>query len=108
MDEKRQPGISFDGIILAKENFWRDYSVPEEATPDMSINVSWNNQGDHWVTEFSFSLRLMYEETRVLQLDSTFIAFFSVVQGEENMDMERFMQNQSPSLMLPYIREQWR
>ena len=45
MDEKRQPGISFDGIILAKENFWRDYSVPEEATPDMSINVGWNNQG---------------------------------------------------------------
>lgn len=105
MDEKRQPGISFDGIILAKENFWRDYSVPEEAAPDMSINVSWNNQGDHWVTEFSFSLRLVYEETRVLQLDSTFIAFFSVVQGEENMDMERFMQNHSPALMFPYIRE---
>lgn len=105
MDEKRQPGISFDGIILAKENFWRDYSVPEEATPDMSINVSWNNQGDHWVTEFSFSLRLMYEETRVLQLDSTFIAFFSVVQGEENMDMERFVQSHSPALMFPYIRE---
>ena len=62
-------------------------------------------RGDHWVTQFSFSLRLMYEEVKVLQLDSTFVGFFSVVQGEENMDMERFVQSHSPALMFPYIRE---
>jgi len=105
MDTEKQPGISFDGIILAKENFWRDYSVPEEATPDMSINVSWNNQGDHWVTEFTFSLRLIHEEVTALQLDSTFVGLFSVIEGSENMEMERFMQNHSPALMFPYIRE---
>ena len=105
MDKKRQPGISFDGIILAKEEFWRDYSVPDEATPDISINVKWNNQSDDWITEFSFSLCLMYEKVKVLQLDSTFIGFFSVIEGEENIDIEQFMQNHSPALMFPYIRE---
>ncbi len=90
---------------MAKEEFWRDYSVPEEAIPDMSVNVNWNNQGDNWVTEFSFSLRLIHEETQVLQLDSTFVGFFSVIEGEENMNIERFVQNHSPALMFPYIRE---
>jgi len=105
MDKMKQPGISFDGIILAKENFWRDYNVPEDATPDLAINVNWNNQGKDWLTEFSFTLQMMDNEKEVLKLESTFIGFFSVVEGEENMRMEQFMKNHSPALMFPYIRE---
>lgn len=105
MDKTKQPGIKFDGIILAKENFWRDYSVPEDAISNLSINVKYNNQGENWLTEFSFLLRLMDQETEVLRLDSTFIGFFSIVKGEENMSMEQFIQNHSPGLMFPYIRE---
>ena len=105
MDEKKQPGISFNGIILTKEKFWRDYSVPDNASPDLSINVNRSNQGREWITEISFSLRMIYQEKEVLQLDSTFVGFFSVIEGEENMEIEQYMQNHSPALMFPYIRE---
>ncbi len=38
-------------------------------------------------------------------MDSTFVGFFSVIEGEENMEIEQYMQNHSPALMFPYIRE---
>ena len=105
MDKSKQPGISFEGIILAKEKFWRDYTVPEEAVSDISISVKYNNEENNWATEFLFSLRLVYQEKDVLTLECVFVGFFSIIEGEENMDIERFVKNNSPALMFPYIRE---
>ncbi len=39
MDKDKQPGISFDCIMLVKEEFWRDLDVPENSTPDLQIGM---------------------------------------------------------------------
>ncbi len=42
MDKAKQPGISFDGIILVEEKFWRDYAIPQDVKLDLKIESGSN------------------------------------------------------------------
>lgn len=103
-DNQKQPGISFDGIILAKENFWRDYNVPENGEPELAIKVDSVSQQQNGVLELSYDLKLKDQEKTVLKLEGTFVGFFSTA-AEENMPLEQFIQNHAPAFMFPYVRE---
>jgi preprotein translocase subunit SecB len=105
MDKSKQPGISFDSIILVKEEFWRDHNVPEESIPDFKIGMGWSIQGINYIVEVSISFKLLYEDKEKLKLDSTFVGSFSVIENNENMNMEEYIKNNSVALMFPYVRE---
>lgn len=105
MDKTKQPGISFDTIMLVKEDFWRDYNVPQKSKVDLKIGMSKNSKDDNYFTELTTTLRLIADEKEVLKLESTFVGIFSVVEDNENMDIEEYMNSHSPALMFPYIRE---
>jgi preprotein translocase subunit SecB len=105
MDKAKQPGISFDGIILVKEDFWRDFNVSDDAEIKLKFN-SINNLGETNATvEITLSLELVSHENSILRLDSTFVGFFSIIKGEENMEMKDYLENHAPALLFPYIRE---
>lgn len=105
MDKNKQPGISFNSIMLVKEEFWRDYSVPEETTPDFNIGLGWSVQESNYIVELTTSLRLLHEDKEKLKLDSTFIGVFSIIEDNENMNIEEYIKNNSVALMFPYVRE---
>lgn len=105
MDKTKQPGINFDAIILVEEKFWRNHDVPDN--PDLLFNVEMNLniQEESCNTQLITTLIMKNEEKEVLKLESTFVGLFSINKENENMDMERYLKNNSPALMFPYIRE---
>ncbi|HHV46117.1 MAG TPA: hypothetical protein GXX53_04360 [Tissierellia bacterium] len=105
MDKSKQPGIRFDGIILAEENFWRDYSIPKDSKIDLHFSAENHIEGKKATVEVTSYLRLIYEEKEVLKLESKFVGFFSEIEGQENMNIEDYIKNNSVALIFPYIRE---
>ncbi len=105
MDKTKQPGIKFDGIILAEEKFWRDYKVPEDAKLDLNVISSNNKNGESYNVELKSVLKLAKDDKEVVVLKCKFVGFFSIIKGKENMDIDKYMKNNAPALMFPYIRE---
>lgn len=105
MDKDKQPGISFDSIMLVKEDFLRGYNVPEDSTPSFEVGMSWDINGSNYIVSLSTVFKLMYEEEEVLKLESEFVGLFSIVKSSSNMDIEQYVKNNSAALMFPYIRE---
>lgn len=105
MDKDKQPGISFDSIMLVKENFWRGYNVPEESEPKLEFGLTWNIENNKYVVGLSTTLKLIHEEAEVLVLENEFIGLFSIIECSPNMDIEQYVKNNSAALMFPYVRE---
>lgn len=105
MDKSKQPGINFDGIILVGEEFWRNHNVPSDSKIDLKVQASNNIIDNKATVEITSILRLVHEAKDVLSLESRFVGLFSVIDGDENMGIEEYIQNNSPALMFPYIRE---
>lgn len=105
MDKTKQPGISFDSIILVEETFWRDFNVPADSEIEFNVEMVINIQENNSNTQLITTLRMKSEEKEVLKLSSTFVGLFSINKGNENMDLEHYLRNNSPALMFPFIRE---
>lgn len=105
MDKNKQPGISFDSIMLVKEEFWRDLDVPANSTPDLQIQMEWGKQDDNYIVELNSILNLQHEEIDKLKLSCTFVGVFSVIEDCENMNIVDFIKDNSAAIMFPYIRE---
>ncbi len=105
MYESKQAGISFDGIIIVKDNFWRDFQVPDDSELTFEVEMRWNSQETNYVTELDTSLVLKYEEKEVLRSKTSFVGFFSIDENAEDIDMETFIKNDSPAYIFPFIRE---
>lgn len=105
MDKNKQPGISFDSIMLVKEEFWRDLDVPANSTPDLQIQMEWGKQDDNYIVELNSVLNLQHEEIDKLKLSFTFVGVFSVIEDCENMNIVDFIKDNSAAIMFPYIRE---
>lgn len=105
MDKTKQPGISFDGIILVKEEFWRDYVVNDDSEVKLRFNSINSIDESNATVELTMNLELIDGEKSVLKLENTFIGFFSIIKGEENMEMKEYLENNAPALLFPYVRE---
>lgn len=106
MDKTKQPGISFDGIILVQEDFWRDYIIPEQSQVILNINMNYSqNEAQQSLAEMTVDVNLLSNGKEVFKLKSKFIGFFSIINIQENMNMQDYLSNNAPALMFPYIRE---
>lgn len=63
------------------------------------------NETSQSTAEMTSKVNLIHDGKEVLRLLSRFIGFFSVIIGEENMNIQHYLVNNSPGLMFPYIRE---
>lgn len=105
MDKSKQPGISFDGIILVGGSFWRDYQIPNDVKIDVKFEAKNTVDGNKATTEVITKLLLKSEKEDVVKLECTFVANFSIIEGNENMDIYEYVENNAVALMFPYIRE---
>jgi len=104
MDKNKQPGISFNDIILKELVFSRKEGFSEK--PELNIHL-----------ESNFSLspdeeRLTYEmsceindKNEYFKIKCTMIGFFSLKKGQENMTLKEYSNMNAPAAIFPYIRE---
>ncbi|OOP74578.1 hypothetical protein CBEIBR21_06560 [Clostridium beijerinckii] len=106
MDLDKQPGISFDGIFLLTENFYRIPSMPDKLKIDINFSMVLNSSNDSFSNELTTNLVCFSEDNeKVLNFEFTFVGIFSVISEEKNMDIKHFMEHNSPAIIFPYIRE---
>ncbi|NQV18821.1 MAG: protein-export chaperone SecB [Armatimonadetes bacterium] len=107
MDKKKQPGISFDSIILAKEKFWRNPSLPKELNINLDFKVKRSIENEKGIIELDTFLSLQdSEKVKHVKLELKYVGLFSIIESEKNMELEHFLENNAPALLVPYIREQ--
>ncbi len=105
MDKAKQPGIYFNGIILVGEEFWRNYEVPDDSSVEFVVKLGNESSGTNHSVELHSNLKLVKDGKETLRLTSKFIGFFSIIKGEENMDIKEYVRCNAPALMFPYVRE---
>ena len=107
MDKLKQPGIHFEDIILVSDNFKRSVNVPETTQPSIDFNVSYvkSEETNNFSLEISTKFKGIDEGNEVLNLECTFVGIFSYYEGDKNLSMDEFIENNAPAIMFPYIRE---
>lgn len=104
MDKNKQPGISFDDIILKELVFSRKQGFPDR--PELNIQlesgVSFSPDEDRLVYEMSCEIK---DEKDFFNIKCTMIGFFSVMEGKENMGLREYSKLNAPAAIFPYIRE---
>lgn len=105
MNVDKQPGIRFNDIILVSECFNRGVNVPKDSELEFDINVSWGNNEENYIVELTTNLKLIANDECVMELENKFAGSFSVIKGQENMDITTYITTNATALMFPYIRE---
>lgn len=65
----------------------RDCTVPENSAINFEINAGNTKAGEKFNVELYSTLKMSKDKKEVLRLKSKFVGFFSVVKGEENMEL---------------------
>lgn len=106
MDKEKQPGISFDSIVLAKEKFWRNPSLPKELNINLDFKVKRSIDDKKGIIELDTFLSLQdSEKVEHVKLELKYIGLFSIIESEKNMELEHFLEHNAPAFLVPYIRE---
>jgi len=104
MDKNKEPGISFDNIILKDLVFSRKEGFPEKLKMDVQLesSTSFSPEGDELVYELSCKIK---DVNNYFSIKCTMIGFFSVIEGKENMGLKEYSNINAPAAIFPYIRE---
>lgn len=106
MDKTKQPGISFDSVMLVREEFYRTHNLPQTIKISLTLNANISTNDDKSNNELTSILRGIDENgKKVFELTSTFVGIFSVIKEQQNMNLQEFMGKNSSALIFPYIRE---
>ena len=104
MDKTKQPGISFDDIILKELVFSRKegFSDRPALTMNLESSISISPDEDKLTYEMTCEIK---DEKDFFNIKCTMIGFFSIVKGEENMGLRKYSELNAPATVFPYIRE---
>lgn len=97
MDKNKQPGIRFVTVLLTKLNFELPHIKPSEFKYDFNIKDTYKIEGTKLFCILDISL---YDK---FNLELTGI--FEAIEGEENLNLEKFAKVNAPALLIPYARE---
>ena len=104
MDKNKPPGISFDDVILRELTFSRKENFSNESAFDMQLASTVNISSNKKNMTYELSCKIKDAED-FFNIKCTMIAFFSVIEGQENMDLEEYSNLNAPAAIFPYIRE---
>ncbi|MDR1836640.1 MAG: protein-export chaperone SecB [Treponema sp.] len=104
MDKAKQPGISFDDVILKELVFSRKEGYSDKPVLNMQLgsSESFSPNEDKLVYEMSCEVK---DEGELFNIKCTMIGFFSVIEGKENMGLREYSNINAPAAIFPYIRE---
>ncbi len=104
MDEKKQPGIFFENIILKDLKFSRSPKGVEKPDIDIEFKVNSTISEDKNLLIIEIFTHLK-DKKESFELDFAMIGRFGVISDKENMSLDQFIKVNGPALMVPYIRE---
>jgi len=104
MDKSKQPGISFDDIILKELVFSskEGFSDRPEFNIQLESNISLSPEEDKLTYEMSCEIK---DSNDFFYIKCTMIGYFSVMKGKENMTLKEYSNINAPASIFPYIRE---
>jgi preprotein translocase subunit SecB len=104
MDEKKQPGINFDNVLLTKLEFQREPVIPpkSELVMRFDASVSVAPENNKMTCELSCQIE---DKSKSFKIICSMVGMFSTVGGSENMSLEQFAQVSAPALVFPFLRE---
>jgi len=104
MDKTKQPGISFDDVILKELTFNRKEGYSDKPVLDMHLgsSASFSTNKDKLNYEMSCEVK---DENEFFYIKCVMIGFFSVIEGKENMSLKEYSNINAPAAIFPYIRE---
>jgi len=105
MDKSRQPGISFDGVILKALHFERNPQVLEKPNLQVNISNAMAISADKHSLSIEVTADIVDPDKKSFSLKATVVGLFSAITGQENMSLEDFAKVNGPALLLPYVRE---
>jgi len=109
MDDKKQPGISFENIILKSLEFYRKPNVDMKAelNIDLKYGKAMGPDNQHLTCELEVSIKQdgKTKEESSFTLTCCIVGMFSIVDEEKNMDLNKFAEVNAPAAMFPYLRE---
>lgn len=109
MDNNKQPGITFDSIILKHLEFQRKPDIDDKPELDVDIkygkSITPNNK--QLVCELGVSVKQegKTKEESSFVLSCSMIGMFSAVPEDINMDLNKFAEINAAAAMFPYLRE---
>ena len=104
MDKNKQPGISFDTILLKELLFSRKENLPQKPEIIMELSVNPSFSPDEDILNFEMVCEIK-DADNLFSLKCAMIGLFSIIEGNENMGLREFSKQNAPALMFPYIRE---
>jgi len=106
IDKNKKPGIEFDSVILQKLNFNRDVStVHPKMDLKVEFNISSTVNSDKTKATILLEVTIKDSEQSNFFIDCKMVGNFSVIQGDENLDLNQFLNINAPALIFPYVRE---
>jgi len=104
MDKNRQPGISFDDIILKELIFSRKDGFSDKPVMNIKLNstTSFSQNEDRLIYEMSCEI---VDENGFFDIKCTMLGFFSIIAGKENMNLKEYSELSAPAAIYPYIKE---
>jgi preprotein translocase subunit SecB len=104
MDKNKQPGISFEAVLLKELVFSRKegFSQKPEFEMELVSSVSLSGSEDKMNLELSCNIS---DKNEFFNIKCTMIGIFSVTSENKNMELKEFAEYNAPALIFPYIRE---
>jgi preprotein translocase subunit SecB len=104
MDNNKQPGISFEAILLKELFFSRSEEI--SLRPELEINLeaipSFSPEEDKMNLEMICQIK---DKNNLFNIKCTMLGIFSIMAGNENMSLKEFSHHNAPALVFPYVRE---
>lgn len=107
LDTDKQPGISFDGVILANEKFYRKPNIGTAIVTSLSITTEFNYNENEPIFNLVMNATLIGkdQDNEVYRLDCSHVGLFSIINNEKNMEPSDFIKHNAAALLFPYVRE---
>lgn len=109
MDNSKQPGISFDSIILNKLVFSRKTELTSR--PELDVKFKFgaiiSDDKNNLQCELAAIIKEIEREgeTPAFEIECSVVGLYSIIKGEVNMELDEFAKVNAPAMMLPYLRE---
>jgi preprotein translocase subunit SecB len=104
MDTNKQPGIVIENVFLKELSFIRKNNIPQK--PELTMNFEYNIFISPAKDRLNYELTCeIQDEKELFHVRCTMIGIFSVIAGNENMDLADFARINAPALIFPYVRE---
>lgn len=107
MDERKDPGIRIERIIIEGFSFRKvdQLDLSETYGVNISVNNELNIAQDALKGRLLSTLRITEKSGQKFEFEITYGLYASVIKEEENMSLTQFLENNAPTILYQFFRE---